>query len=394
MKKIIAICLLIYAALVCGHMAFAEEDDLEMYSFLYGISETNTDQLKILETMRDQNISGAGDFYAKALHRLVNGYSNIVGATQLDAADKQAVILSIFVGNEKNGASAQDLWQVVIRFKDPIARAEALAALGKVHARIYLPHIVRILTDLNNLTAQDMLYSERIAYGAITALKNYAEPECYLPVYFASIGWYPDWVRNLAAESLPAITNDPSPFMSEIINSPGYEFKVKYAALQNTEASGMDNEKKAVLAFDALREAWLAYTYDLRQNVTMGELRKLALKMIGKYGAPDTSVYPLMERSCVEGLGITEKEDAINALKRLANDDAAKVLSKLLMKMNIKLKSDLLTHEDHHLVRLIIPALGSIKSQVAIASLNATISSDWPSFVKFLAQNALRQIRG
>ena len=98
MKKIAIVCLFAITAA----LAFADAE-LDMYTFLYDGSQTQLEQLAILQNMAEANISGAGDFYAKALSRLVGGYSNIRTATvtERSAASEQAKLLAGFFGDRK-----------------------------------------------------------------------------------------------------------------------------------------------------------------------------------------------------------------------------------------------------------------------------------------------------
>ena len=390
MKKFIFICVLFIMA-----AAFSGAQEMERYWQLYNTATTNTDQLGILEMLSRQNISGMGEFYVRALRRLVAGHANIRGATQINAADGQAMILSAAIGNEgpSAAAAASDLWLVVDRFRDPLVRAEALAALGKIEAREYLPHVIRVLNDANLPNPPDRLNTERVAYGAIISLENFADPAGFLPVYFASVGWYSDRIKNQAAKSLPLIAEDPYPFMKEILRSPGNTYRVKLSALQYSQASNTSVNNKAELAAIALEEAWNAYTSDISEKSTLRQSRMLSMNMISEHGAANDSVYPLLERCYKEGEDTTEKEEALSTIAALATEDSARLLSDFLMDLTDKLKSDRLTNEDQHLVRLIIPYLGSIKSREGFFALTAVLGSDWVPVVKNLAQDALRQIQ-
>ncbi|MCL2067478.1 MAG: hypothetical protein FWG99_08440 [Treponema sp.] len=389
MKNKFVFCILFIAA-----AAFSYADDGEMYSQIYDMALTNTDQLNVLELIREQEIAMPENFYARALRRLISEYPNVSGATQLHAADNQAMHLSVALANQRQLLAAPDLWLVVDQFSDALVRAEAMAALGRIQAFTYMEQIIAILNEANHVVASDLLYYERVAYGAIVALEGYAHPSCYLPVYFASVGWYPDWVKDQALKSLPIIAEDPSPFMTEIIRSPGYSFEIKLDALQHIEDYDLSEDKKAAIAAVALSEAWRISTSDIRQQNTMHRLRMLSMRMIRDYGAANNTVYPSLERCYNQGLNSTEKEDAINTLAKLANDDSAGLLNKFLMEMNSKLRYGTLNTEDNQMVRIIIPALGSTRNRNGVAALNAVIALDWVPAVKTLAQNALRQIRG
>ncbi|MDR2134109.1 MAG: hypothetical protein LBP27_03295, partial [Treponema sp.] len=146
MKKILIVFLLMITAV---SFCFADSEELEMYSYLYQGARTNGEQLSLLQVMMELNLAGAGDFYANALHRLVLDYSNISGATAKEQADEQAIILAGLLGQEKHQAAGPDLWRVATTFSNPLVRAEALMALGKIRATGFLPQVIKVLQDLN-----------------------------------------------------------------------------------------------------------------------------------------------------------------------------------------------------------------------------------------------------
>ena len=359
---------------------------------LYNAAATNTEQLVILQTISNQNPSGIGEFYAAALSRLVQAHSGISEPTQLHAADAQAMILARHIANEGLTTAASDLWRVADQFTDPVVRSEAMIALGRLQARTYLPHVIRVLNDHNQSFAADRLYSERIAYGAIVALEHFADPSGFLPVYFASVGWYSNWVRSRAVRALPLIAEDSSPFMEQILTSPAHSPHVKLTALENVNSSNLPNYRKAALAATALSEAWRVVTADVNKRNTFRQIRRLSMAMISRYGAADSSVYPLLARCYTHAMDTNEKEDAVNTLASLGTDEAVRILSGFLTQLNDRSKVGMLTREDNHMVRLIIPALGSIGNANALPALYNTIVSNWVPVVTNLAHDAVRRI--
>jgi hypothetical protein len=395
MKKIAIVCVFaITAALVSA------DAELDMYTFLYDGSQTQVEQLAILQGMAEANISGAGGFYAKALTRLIAGYSNIRTATvtERNAASEQAKLLANFVGAEKNTASARDLWRIYTDFpqNEALAKAEALMALGKIQAKEYFPQVNEVLKVLNGegKPPADPLGGERIAYGAIIALEKFQNPEAALQLYKASNGWYTDRVKSQAARSLDVISATLAPYISGIIRSPGSSYQDKLIALQTIQKSKAANDEKSSVAIVALAQGWTAVTRNPTEQNTLATMRRTAIDMIRSYGTSDASVYPLLERSYSDGLaGEDEKFKTIRALSVLANDDSAKLLAQFLSELNVKRQRDNITQDDERMVREIIPALGATRRPSGRFALTAVINNDgWVQAVKNLARNALNQI--
>ncbi|MDR1277591.1 MAG: hypothetical protein LBK02_02450, partial [Treponema sp.] len=359
MKPFIAVILLTVSAV----FGFAESEELDIYTYLYNGALTNSEQLAILQNVAELKISGAGEFYAGALHRLVTDYQNIRNVTEKSAADEQVQLLAELLGNEKHNAAAPDLWRVVETFSDPLVKAEALMALGKMRAVAFLPQVVKLLTDLNNTSTPDRLTGERIAFGAIISLEKYQDISGYLPVYFASIGWYSDRIKAQALKSLPIISADPKEPMTQVIQSGGYNYATKLAALQAIENSGISSPAKAEVAVTALSEGWRASTADPRQRGILNQMRKLAMNMIYRYGTEAETVYPLLERSYTQYADRIDGDqgealDAIATLAALGTDESARRLSKFLEDLNTKRQRDNIRQKEEGLVREIIPALG------------------------------------
>jgi hypothetical protein len=394
MKRFISIVLLSVSAV----FGFAASEELEMYTYLYNGALTNSEKLAILQNVAELNVSGAGEFYAAALHQLVTGYQNINNVTEKSAADEQAMLLAALLGSEKYNGAAPDLWRTVETFADPLVKAEALMALGKMRAAAFLPQIIRLLSALNTTSTPDRLTGERIAFGAIISLEKYQDPSGYLPIYFASVGWYSDRIKSQARKSLALISQDPTEFMTQIIKSSGYTYEVKLTALQTIEASGVPNTAKAGVAVDALSEGWRSATTDVRQRGHLNQLRKLAINMINRYGTENEAVYPLLERSYKQFAERNDGDrdealDAIVTLAALGSDESARRLSAFLMAINQKLQSGTLTRKDEDLVREIIPALGKAGRPIARPALNSVTALNWTEAVKTLAREALQTIR-
>jgi hypothetical protein len=303
------------------------------------------------------------------------------------------MILSALLGAEKYGQAAPDLWTTVELFSSPLVKAEALMALGKIRATGYFPQVRRTLEVLNLTPTSDRLNGERIAFGAIIALEKYGEPEGYLPVYFASTGWYSDRIKSQARRSLPFISREPTMYMLEIVKGTSYDYPAKYNALQHIESTSVSNADKASVAVAAFAEGWRSTTSDPQLRTTLANMRKLSMDMLGRYRTTDESIYPLLERSYSRGLDEDEKFKAVNALANQRTDDGAQLLSNFLLDLNAKRQSGNIRPEDERMVRTVIPALGATGRPVGRQSLiGAKNTSGWASAVHKLADDALNQI--
>jgi hypothetical protein len=284
------------------------------------------------------------------------------------------------------------LWTVVDGFEAPLVKSEAMIALGKIRATAYLPQIIRVMERTNVAPTANRLEGERVAFGAIIALEKYQVPSGYLPVFFASVGWYSRRIQDQAAKSLDLIAGDPLPYMFEIIKGPAFSYDTKYAAVKIVEASKRANNKqKADIAMAGLTEGWRSSTNDPHNRAVLADMRKLSIQMVNKYKTDDETVYPLLDRSYTLG-DMDEKLAAVAALASQKTAASAEQLSKYLLDLNAKRVSGNIRQEDERMVRAVIPALGQTGRPEGRQVLTSVSAVGWPPAIKRLADNAIKQI--
>ena len=394
MKRIFFLMVMVFT----GVALFAQSGDLSGWSDAFNRAQTVAEQLIFIRRIADGNYAESEAFYARALDRLLLQFPNITTRSEWDAADSTALILVSKLGEAQNAEAGLNLWRVVDNFTLPTVRAEALRALGKTGNTAFIPQIIQLLNDLNTRPQSDSEMAARfeiIASGAISALESYKQPEGFLPVYFASTGWYTDRIRSQASAALGNILTDPSDPMIQIIRDSGYTYAVKYLALQTSERSQASNEDKARVAVAALTEGWRHQVSDTSQRNQLYQMRLLALNMIQRYGTTDEAVYPPLDRSYRDG-DMDEKLAAIQTLSALATVDSARLLSGYLNTIHIRRVTHILTANDEQLVRVIIPALGNVGSvggeQSRPILTQVQQSSEWTNSVRNLAADALARI--
>jgi HEAT repeat protein len=392
MKK--ALCFFALVSFV-AFAGFADSEDAESYIFVYNFANTHSVQLGILQSMAEEDDLGdMGEFYAGALQRLFSGYYNITDPSERHAANEQAKLLAWLLREEGYTDAAPDVWRVAELFSDPMAKATAMETLGEFKATTYLPHVIRVLHNMNVAPTVHREDGERIAYGAIVALEKFQEPDGYIPVFMAasSSSWYTKRVRERAKEALPAMADDPTPFIVEIISGPEYDYLAKTIVLQEVEQSDLSDESKAEIAVAALRVGWNVHGSGTVHRGTISMMRLEALRLLAQYKTEDESVYPLLERSYLSAYDIDEKHAAANALGALGTDEAVEILSRFLMDMNAKRMANNIRPEEERLVRALIVALAVAKNPKGKPALRAVTALEWTNSVKVLARRALEEI--
>lgn len=379
-------------AMVAGGVLFAAEE-LDVYTYMYEQATSPQERLGILKNVAEARIQGAGQLYSTALSRILLDVPNLRSAAERQATEESVRLIVQMLGDAKYGGAAADLWKTVQSFSNPLVKADALIALGRIRANEYFEQVVRTLQDLNTQVPPDPEAGEKIAYGAILALEKYQRVEGYLPVFFASIGWYTQRVRNQAERSLPLIAENPEAPLSSVIQSPGYSYEVQTLALKKMDESAAPGVSKSRVAALALQQAWKAVTQDVKQRVQLGNMRKMALTMLRRYGTSDTNLLASLERSYKEGIDFEERVGAVEVLAGMGSDDAARLLAAFLMEMNTKRRNNLITAEDERMVRALIPALGKTGKSIVRPALQQVEFVDWTDAVKTLAKEALGNIK-
>ena len=401
MKRYILIGLIAFAAMA----VFADSEELQMYTDLYNGADTIAARLVILRQAAEAKLPDSAEFFARALTRLNVEYPDIKTNTERDAADASARLICPILGDAKYTGAGPDLWRLADSMvalppsqNSSLVRADAITALGRVNAVAFLPQVALLLQNLNDNPPADrniQIEHERIAYGAIIALENYRDPAGYLPVFFASTGWYSNRIKNQASISLPNIMDDPTEQLLTVLKGPGYGYEVKHLALRTEERSQASNENKAAVAVAALDEGWRASTGDVHLRNELGQMRKLAISMIRRYGTQDAAVYPLLDRSYREGLDMNERLDTTEALAALGTEDAARVLLSALQELHARRTRDNWGPVEERLVRRVIPALGDAKQAIARPLLEVIRNSPlYTGAIQVLARDAVRKISG
>jgi HEAT repeat protein len=377
---------------------YAQSNALNYFTELYNNATSVSNQLEILRDVQKENIPGSVEFFVKVLRNINLNQSNLQTNTDRNATDETVrLIISILVEASYHDAGA-DIWQSAKLFSNPLVKADALIALGKIGAVNYANDVAQILKDINNIVPSDretQIANERIAYGAILCLESFKDGAGYLPVFFASAGWYSTRVKNQASISLTRITDDPTEALIEVIRDAGNAVNVKHVALRTEERSSVSGESKSRAAVAALSEGWLYTTSAPQDRIELAGMRKLALNMLRRYGTADASVYPNINLSFTRNYDIDEKLAAVNALAALKSEEAVSLLISYLKEIHTKRLRNNWSNTDEQTIRALISALGSTRNRKAQPVLvEIANTSVYTGAINNLAAAALKDVGG
>jgi hypothetical protein len=277
---------------------------------------------------------------SEAFAELIRTQNNYKEATEKALYGQTVRLIAGALGEYKYADSASLLWDAVQQVEDPLARSEALIALGRMRAMDYAEKIALMLRNLDFAPTADTDAGEKLAYGCIVALEKLKDVQGFAPVFFATDGWYSQRVRQQALRSLPNITSDPTDPVKELITNEATPRKIK--ALQLELGSAAPEARKTETATLALSLGHLKADANKRAEAKdFGDLRKLALRgLIGLKAANADAVDP-MTTSYANGFDDEERLLALAALGTNATDGAATALRDILMKLNDDIKNGL-----------------------------------------------------
>jgi len=442
MKRTIIVMMIFVFA---GMVLFAQSEEIATWSKLLLEAETLDDQLAYVTAVSSDSLEGAEEFYAQALRRLVHDYPSIHGVVNKTRADDMAHILLPLLGDAKYAPAAPDIWTVEVSFDNPLIKADALTALGKISDKDFLPGVIQILKDINARPQSDAMLTERyerIVGGAVSSLQSYEGLEdserdlVYETLFFTNGGWYSAATRRKASAAMHAILEDPSGVFTHIIKSPALSgvpvgvpsLEIKLQALRACDASDSPPEGKAAVALAALTEGWkdIISRGDLHINNVRIALRKLALDMLKRYGVgEDGGIIEVFQyqpgefysdvawpgvaqedRDTSEELcedlrnsffrgDMDEKKAVIQVLGALGTKDAARLLLYFMEDVHRRRIRDGNVTSDEELARQLIPTLGKVGRPEGKPVLTLVeYSVRWTPPVRALAKNALQEING
>jgi len=406
MKRIIITILVI----LTGMTVFAQSTDMSYYTNEFNrMGATFVDRLHILENVRDENLTGIGDFYAGALKTLLIKIPDIKTREDWEANETSARMICQVLAAEKYADAAADIWQLVQYFdivrdvNDGLAMQEALVALGQTGDKTYVPHIVLVLDDLNTQQTPDVESRRRIqraVAGSINALEALHEIDGYRPVFFAYVGWYESSIRAMADSALPNIVDDPGDVIIDIIRDTSNNPSIKLRAWQEMLKTNAPDSSKAKVAAVALEMGWSFPTTNTALQRDSKTMRMSAIDTIRLLGTADDSVYPYLDKSYSNNFvnnvpDYDEIRKTIDALTVLKTDNAVSLLLKYLKELNDRRRSGVWGNKERLCMQLIVPALGATGTQSQDVKLLLTTiqnSMDYTGAEQGWARDALRQL--
>jgi hypothetical protein len=404
MKRILLTVILIFTAMA----VFSQ--DMTSYTYEYMRTDgTFSERLMLLEAVRDAGLTGIGEFYHDALKYFIVRAPDIRTTTERNAAEKSAVILCEGLGAEKYTDAAGEVWQVVQLFDvagdttDGNTMQTALITLGQINAQDFVPHIVQRLNNFNTQHITNPETRRRVqmaVVGCINALEALHDIRGYRPVFFVSVGSYDPGIREIAANALPNIVDDPGDVLIEVIRDTSSNPRIKLTAWNEMLKSRAPEASKARVASAALAIGW-SYSTNIQEYVRiLRDMRKSAIDTIRRYGVSDDSVYTNLEFSYSRNfINNTPDFDEImltlNALTAVKTDEAVALLYKFLQELNARRRNGPWSNKERQIFEWVVSCIGATGTQsidIRILLTTITRTASYTSREQNMAREALNAL--
>jgi len=371
-------CLFIIIFCFIAVTAFAQLEDMAFYREYYLRDDGSfNDRYLVLEDVRAGKYTGIGSFYLEALKYLLYRGSENLSIQDRAIAEKSAVILCEGLGEEKIADAADDLWKTAVFFdiakehNDGFAMQAAIAALGQIGAKQFLPYVVQRLNIYNSMTLTDLETRrkvQRVVTGCVNTLELFHDIEGYKSVFFVSVGGYEKPIQDIASAALPNMVDDPGEVIIPIILDQSNNPRVKLAAWREMLRTKAPGASKAKVAAVALSTGWNYSTTNINFQTNLREMRKSAIETIRQYGAPDDSVFPNLDKSYTYNFinnvpDYDEIRFVLNALSSMKTPPALDLLYKILHELHDRRLGGPWTRKERQILEWVLLSIGATKTK-------------------------------
>jgi HEAT repeat protein len=388
MKRIISLAV---ALLLSGVIFAWANEETEVYRQIYlgaeGLQQKYAAALNLIE-LKDRSIAPV---LSEALEELLRTQNSYLEPQEKELYGRAVRMLAIALGDFKYNEAAPFLWDVVQQVSDPLAKSEAIMALGKMRATEYAERLALMLRNFDIAPGPDSSSDEKVAYGCIIALEKLKDQRGFMPVFYSMDAWYTQRVRQQAERSLPNIVADPTDSIMELLRNETAERKV--SALKQNAISQAAPERKIAAALLGLTVGQANMPRDRNEAKLLSDLRKLAMRSLISFKASgDDPVTPLIA-AYNNGFDDEERLVALQALGANGGDGAATALRDIILKLDRDQKSGISDETRNRMAKAAVENAGATKNRIVRPALLAVVSNDrWSGGIILAAQLAVKAI--
>lgn len=386
-------------AFVACFAAFAGSEDVVVWEEIY--NQVGNDEQRVSIMMKIMELKDPE--FAPMIVRSLDKVLSVSLDSGLPSERSNRLLLARLLvrelGNLKDPETVDLAFRAYSETKDPILKAEAARALGKMRA---VKHVSRFADDLAAINlgpdGPRRRDQEIVALSLVDALELMRDPIGFEPVFVASTGWYGSstGIPAAAERALVAMIDDPIDTLSAIIEK-NLSMDVRSSALRAAMASKAPTEKKAALARRCLVLGIERATVDKRGLSDAMRFRVQAIDSLSSLQDKSVDSVPLL----VQVVGMDTKDDAsydeiIRAYVALGvngTDPAAQFLASKLDEYGSRETEKMNTNRDKKLIRQVLSSIKASNNPLVRNSLSRAETIDFDSGILILIREARQAIR-
>jgi hypothetical protein len=377
-----------------GFMAAQDNAVLDMYTKSFAKGSLSTK----LEVIREAGLSSdravLGDLFLTALDFIRSNK----GLLETEVAAKEMVILAAgYTGEIGYKTAASSLWDVFDNTVDVAVKKTCATALGKTAAgnQAVINKMDLWLVNTNALYLKGTKPNEEVLIEMIVALGNLGSTTSFSPLFTAFNTGYSDKVNAAAKDAVLKYSASLDSGLSSVLeNNPLSE---KKAALILSRDSSLSDEKKALVAQDALELALTYQTASATEKLLVRELRYEAVRILAQQKwVQGVGLVIRHFNKCIEEYDRLEGTkasllEAIAALGALQSPEAVDRLILYIDLINTYTESGKIF--DEQIAMAVIASLKSQANKKAVNSLQYIIFLKYPESIKKAAREAIAALK-
>ena len=372
--------ILIIILLLSGMTVFAQSPDMSFYTEEYNRSNATVyELLSVLQMVKDENLTGIGDFYQNAIGVFIQRLPNFSGNQDRVAVEEASRLLLRGLASEQHTDSASYVWLLIQYFdiasqqNDGYLMYEALVAMGQIDGKFYASHLAGLLESFNDRPTTDIMVKskiQRVVPGIINALETLGEPIGVKPIFFSTIGWYDNDVKAIASSALGNLMDALGEIIPDIIigilQDPFNTSTVKNAAWQEFTRINVSSASRARVAAAALEASYPPTSRE--SQAFLRTMRLSAINAIRLTEVSDDSVYAYLERTYREAYETsnTDMESIIyvvRALSAVKTDEAVDLLTEFLRGIHSRRRSGPWGNIEREIMNILVQAIAATGTQ-------------------------------
>ena len=339
----------------------------------------------------------ATDEYINFIMEIVVDQSNYnYGFLEIKDYENWVLATADIVKKLKIKDAAPYMEKIYNKCKTAVVKGEILLTIAYTGDKSYIKWLNNLLYDINNLhRANKFKNQEEIIQGIVIGLGIFGDESSFENLLYVAMPYFSDKTQELAKQAIEKITDNPALLCNEIIlNNPDYDTKID-ALTVALESNSPEEDKIYTSKITLKKMNGTLVEFNLKEK--RKALLNKSVYYLGEKRVKDKEVVDMIEEKWDNEDDFYSILTNIEALEKIATEDAAKVLNKKLAYWNKRKKEGskdgFVVTEGIKVMIALIKALGKIKYNGSLEVLYDTIWTEgYGEPIKKEAQNSINLI--